>query len=223
MPVRLPIPKLAAAAVSPLTVKPNFSNALLNPAANWPQDVNYLLDTYSIIYAIWNIQKDDPVQDERIYTETEPHLRELLIGLTDVSKELSTRSDIANSVTNATHDADVAGSYARAGDWGMATVYQAYAIIKMHRVLTILVQLINSSGKRSSKKLGYGYDVSGEIEEKGGTSGNDRALDDLGNSPKMDKTPPNPVSVAKDFEAEDDFPELAEKKQDRVNWPPRVR
>lgn len=277
MSVRLSIPKLAASAVAPLAIVPNFSNALLNPRANWPQDVNYLQDVYRNISDVWTRLKE-PEQDQELYTQTEPQLRELLLGLMDVSKELSDRADIARDVTNAHHDADVAGSYAKAGDYGMATVYQAYSLTKLHRTLSILIREINSSKKRSgrllempsppqpavppskeqklrmkellqrgydhtqaadmvgleytpkgelirkgSEKLAYGYDVSGEVQEQGGTSGKDQSLDDQGNSPKMDKTPPNPVSVAQDYEAEEEFPELAEIKHKRVPFPPRTR
>src|SRR5271170_2478815 len=170
MPVRLPIPKIAASAVAPLTVTPNFSNALLNPASNWPQDVNYLRDTYATIYEIWERLKE-PNQDQELYSETDPHLRELLVGLTDVSKELSLRTDIARDVTNALHDADVATSYGNAGDFGMATVYQAYSLTKLHRTLSSLILEINASRKRGSvDKLAYGYDTSGEVQESGGTS-----------------------------------------------------
>jgi len=221
MPVRLPIAKLAASAVAPLQTTPQFSNALLQSGASWPQDVNYLRDTYMEIYAVWDRLKE-PEQDQELYTQTETHLRELVLGLEDVSKELSTRRDIARDVTNSHHDFDIASSYGRAGDYGMATVYQSYAMMKLHRVLDALT--LDANKKRGSqRKLGYGYDVSGEVFERGGTDGKSPELDDLGNSPKFDKTPPNPVAVAQDYEAEEDFPELAEIKHKRVEWPQRTR
>jgi len=221
MPVRLPIAKLAASAVAPLQTTPQFSNALLQSGVSWPQDVNYLRDTYMEIYAVWDRLKD-PEQDQELYTQTEPHLRELVLGLEDVSKELSIRRDIARDVTNAHHDFDIAGSYGRAGDYGMATVYQSYAMMKLHRVLDTLT--LDANKKRGSQqKLAYGYDTSGEVHEEGGTSGNDNAQDDLGNNPKFEHTPPNPVAVAQDFEAEEEFPELAEIKHKRVEWPQRNR
>jgi len=220
MPVRLPIAKLAASAVAPLQTTPQFSNALLQSGVSWPQDVNYLRDTYMEIYAVWDRLKE-PEQDQELYTQTESHLRELVLGLEDVSKELSTRRDIARDVTNAHHDFDVAGSYGKAGDYSMATVYQSYAMMKLHRVLDTLT--LDANKKRGSQKLAYGYDTSGEVHEEGGTSGNDNAQDDLGNNPKFDHTPPNPVAVAQDFEAEEEFPELAEIKHKRVEWPQRNR
>jgi hypothetical protein len=221
MPVRLPITKLAASAVAPLQTTPQFSSALLQSGASWPQDVNYLRDTYIEIYAVWDRLKD-PEQDQELYAQTETPLRELVFGLEDVSKELSTRTDILRDVTNAHHDFDVAGSYGKAGDYGMATVYQSYAMMKLHRVLDTLTRDANK--KRGSRnKLAYGYDTSGEVHEEGGTSGNDRAQDDLGNNPKFEHTPPNPVAVAQDFEAEEEFPELAAIKHKRVEWPARNR
>jgi hypothetical protein len=221
MPVRLPIAKLAASAVAPLRVTPSFSNALLQSGATWPQDVKYLRDTYMEIYELWDRLKE-PEQDQELYTQTEPHLRELILGLEAVSKELSTRVDIMRDVTNAHHDADVASSYGRAGDWGMATVYQSYGLMKLHRVLDTLT-LAGNKKRGSVEKLAYGYDVSGEVGEKGGTSGQDRNEYDQGNSPEFEHTSPNPVSVAQDYEAEDEFPELAETKHKRVEWPPRTR
>jgi hypothetical protein len=183
--------------------------------------VNYLRDTYMEIYAVWDRLKA-PEQDQELYTQTETHLRELVLGLEDVSKELSTRRDIARDVTNSHHDFDIASSYGKAGDYGMATVYQSYAMMKLHRVLDALT--LDANKKRGSQqKLAYGYDVSGEVFERGGTDGKSPELDDLGNSPKFDKTPPNPVAVAQDFEAEEDFPELAEMKHKRVEWPQRTR
>ncbi len=221
MPVRLPIAKFAASAVAPLQVTPQFSNALLQSGASWPQSVNYLRDTYMEIYAIWDHLKA-PDQDQELFTQTEPHLRELVFGLEEVSEELSTRTDIMRDVTNAHHDFDIAGSYAKAGDYEMATVYQSYCAMKLHRILDTLT-LAGNKKRGSTEKLAYGYDVSGEIGEQGGTSGQDENLWDQGNSPKFEKTPPNPVSVAMDYEAEDDFPELAEIKHKRVDFPPRTR
>jgi len=221
MPFRLPISKLAASAVAPLQVSPQFSNALLQSGVSWPQDVNYLRDTYSTIYEIWDRLKA-PNQDRELYTQTEPHLRELVLGLEDVSKELSTRTDIVRDVTNAHHDFDIAGSYGKAGDFGMATVYQSYCAMKLHRVLDGLTMMGNKK-RGSVEKQAYGYDTSGEVQEQGGTSGDEQSLTDQGNSPKFDKTSPNPVAVAVDYEAEEDFPELAAEKHDRVEWPARTR
>jgi len=221
MPVRLPISKLAASAVTPLQVAPRFTNDLLQSGATWPQDVKYLRDTYTEVYDTWDRLKE-PEQDAELFRATEPLLRELLLGLENVSKELSTRTDILRDVTNAGHDLNTAQSYGRAGDFGIGTIYQSYCAMKLHRVLDALT--LDANKKRGSqRKLGYGYDTSGEVHEEGGTSGNDNAQDDLGNNPKFEHTPPNPVAVAQDYEAEEEFPELAEIKHKRVEWPQRNR
>ena len=72
-------------------------------------------------------------------------------------------------------------------------------------------------------KFAYGYDVSGEVNEGGGTSGKDNALSDLGSPDKQHMTPSNPANVMLDSEAEKEFPELIQKKEERVIWPPRGR
>lgn len=221
MPFRLQISKLAASAVPPLRVSPQFSNALLQSGASWPQDVNYLRDTYSALYEVWDRLKA-PDQDQELFTQTEPHLRELVLGLEDVSKELSTRMDIMRDVTNAHHDFDVASDYGKVGDYGMATVYQSYCAMKLHRVLDGLT-LMGNKKRGSVEKQAYGYDTGGEVHEQGGTSGDEQSLTDQGNSPKFDKTSPNPVAVAVDYEAEEDFPELKAEKHKRVEFPARTR
>lgn len=272
MPVRLPIAKLAASAVAPLTTTPQFSNALLQSGATWAQDVNYLRDTYMGIYSIWDRLKE-PEEDQELYTETEPRLRELLLGLDDVSKQLTSRGDIYRDVQNASHDAEVAGSYGAAGDYGMASVYQSYSLMKLHRVLDSLTALANKKRagrllkmpdlsqppskeqkirmkglldrgynhaeaadlvgleytpmgeliRKGNEKLAYGYDVSGEVAEKGGTSGQSEHLWDTGQPQDHHETKPNPANVAMDFEAEDQFPELAKFKHKRVEFAPRNR
>jgi len=72
-------------------------------------------------------------------------------------------------------------------------------------------------------KLGYGYDISGEEFEQGGTSGQDEHLWDQGTGDKADRTNPAPANIMVDSEAEGDFPELVDKKQDKPHWPPRTR
>src|SRR5208337_3476120 len=138
MPVRLQVQKLAASAVAPLSTVPRFTSELLRSNNKvWAQNTLYLRDIYSEIYELWDRLKE-PEQDQELYTQTEPHLRELILGLEAVSKELSTQTHIMRDVTNAHHDADVAGSYGKAGDFGMGTVYQSYCAMKLHRVLDTL-------------------------------------------------------------------------------------
>jgi len=139
----------------------------------------------------------------------------------DVAKQRGGRLDIFKSSENALHDFETASSYARAGDYATATVYQSYSLMKLHRLLDGLTAEANR--KQGSRKLGYGYDISGEQGESGGTSGNDRHLWDSSGSPKHDHTSMNPANMLFDVEAEADYKELAEFKHKRVYWPPRTR
>jgi hypothetical protein len=233
--IRLPIQKLAASPVMPL--KSRFKSDLLHHGKDWQQDVNYLRDTYMEIYALWEATQPftyetdaegnkqvsethyDVEQDKQLYAKTEPLLRELVLGLSGVSRQMTLRQDVFKATENAQHDFETASSYARAGDYAMATLYQTYALSKMHKMLDSLTLEVNNQ----SRKMGYGYDVSGEQGEGGGTSGNDRHLWDTGNSPKRNHTQNNPANMLVDADAETDYPELAQQKHKHVYWPPRNR
>jgi len=235
MPIRLPIQKLAASPVTPLNTR--FKSELLHHGVDWQQDVNYLRDTYMEIYALWEATqpftheedaegnrmvsetKYEPEQDQKLYQETEPLLRELILGLQGISRQRTMRTDVMRASENAQHDFETASSYAKAGDWAMATLYQSYALMKMHQLLDSLTLEVNYQ----ARKLGYGYDVSGEQGEGGGTNGDDRHLWDTGNGSKKDRTPKNPANLMVDAEAESDYPELQKMKHHRVYWPPRTR
>lgn len=227
MPDRAPLRKLAVTVMPPLSTTPRFRSELLRSGATWPQDVNYLRDTYAEAYALWDASPPssgeyDPEKDRALYAATEPLLREMLVGLDGVSGQLASRGDIFKAVRQAGYDFDTAAMYSRAGDWAMATTYQSYALLKASRLLDTLTSLANKK-TAGARKLGYGYDTSGEVHEQGGTSGDDRHLWDTGNSPKFDRTPMNPANCLVDAAAESDFPELAEFKHKRVYWPPRTR
>jgi hypothetical protein len=233
--IRLPIQKLAASPVMPLNSK--FKSELLHHGKDWQQDVNYLRDTYMDIYAAWEATQPftyetdaegnkqvsetnyDPEMDKQLYAKTEPLLRELILGLAGISEQMTMRRDVYQATENAQHDFEQASSYANATDYAMATLYQSYALAKMHKLLDNLTREMNNQ----SRKLGYGYDTSGEQNEGGGTSGEDRHLWDTGNSPKRDHTQNNPANMMMDAEAETDFPELAKVKHKHVYWPPRNR
>jgi hypothetical protein len=235
MPIRLPIQKLAASPVMPL--KSRFKSELLHHGVDWQQDVNYLRDVYMEIYAVWEStqpftyesdaegnrmvseSKYEPEQDKQLYSKTEPLLRELILGMQGVSQQRTMRSDVLKTTENSLHDFETASSYAKAGDWAMATLYQSYALMKMHRMLDSLTREVNNQ----SRKMGYGYDTSGEQNNGGGTSGDDRHLWDTGNGSKKDRTPKNPANLMVDSEAESDYPELRQMKHKRVYWPPRTR
>jgi len=237
---RLPIRKLAASPVAPLQTPPRWRSELLMSQGTWPQDVNYLRDTYMDIYAIWEKNQpftyktdeqgnrvvdetnDNPEQDKQMYAKTEPLLRELILGMEDVSKQMTMRPDVLRATETAKHHFETAESYGRIGDYSMATVYQSYALMKLAKLLDGLTLQANKETVNRSK-LGYGYDTSGEVFNGGGTSGNDRHLWDTGNSPKNDKTVKNPANLLVDAEAETDFPELAKFKHKHIYWPPRTR
>lgn len=227
MRLRLSIPKLAAAAVPALQTAPRFQSELLRSGVTWPQDVNYLRDTYLEIYQLWTTHETnpevayDPAKDKALFRQTEPKLRELLLGLTDVSKALSMRMDVIRSVENARYDFETAESYGRAGDFAMATVYQSYALTKIHSLLDGLTREANK--KKSHRVLAYGYDITGETMEPGEQESRSPNLWDEGNSPKLDRTPHNPANAVIDPEAETDFPEDLEHRHQHVIWPARTR
>ena len=235
MSIRLSIPKLSAAGVAPLQVAPRFTSDLLRSGLTWPQDVNYLRDIYMEVFSIWesydksthvideegNKSVSDPgyapEDDKRLFDETEPKLRELLLGLDDVSQQVSNRPDVARMVENARHDFNIAGSHAKGEDYAMATMYLSYSLTRLHRVLDGLTALANK------RKTAHGYDISGEVFEPGEMESRSPNLWDQGNSPKMDRTTNNPANRMVDAEAESDYPELKEFKHKRVHWPARVR
>jgi hypothetical protein len=138
--------------------------------------------------------ESSPEQSKALYAATEPKLRELILGMED-----------SRDVKFASLDFDIATMHAANGNYKRANVYFSHALAKLH------------------KKLAYGYDVSGEVGEKGGTSGQERHLWDTSNSPRNNHTQNNPGSMSLDSEAESDYPELAEFKHKRVHWPPRTR
>jgi hypothetical protein len=221
--IRLPIKKLSGSAVAPLATVPNFSSALLRSGATWPQDVNYLRDTYKDIQQLWERMKD-PSQDRDLYEQTEPRLRELILGMTDVSKSLPDRRYLFESVRNAEWDFGNAHSHAAAQDYALATTYQSYALAKMHNMLDLLTREANKK-KAAINKEAYGYDISGEAFEQGGTSGQDNQVRDLANPANNWETSKNKVDFINmvDAEAERDFPDLAEYKHKRIYWPARTR
>jgi hypothetical protein len=135
-----------------------------------------------------------PERGKALFAATEPKLRELILGM-----EGSWDAKFASL------DFDTASRHAADGDFARANVFFSYALAKLH------------------KKLAYGYDIGGQVQEGGGTSGQGKHLWDTSNSPKNNHTPSNPANMMFDAEAESDYPELAEFKHKRVHWPPRTR
>jgi len=65
--------------------------------------------------------------------------------------------------------------------------------------------------KSSLLKVGYGYDVSGEVQEGGGASGRDKDVEETQEPWTQHTTGPNPVNVFRDSDAEAEFPEIKNK------------
>jgi hypothetical protein len=143
--------------------------------------------------------------------------------LKDVSKQRSGRVDLYKATERAGNDAQVAGLYAQGGDYATASIYQSYALTTLQRMLQSL--LLEGRKPKASflVKKGYGYDVSGEVQEGAGTNADQKAQWDTGGpGADGDKTPKPKGNVCVDTDAELEFPELAEKKHNRVQWPARI-
>ncbi len=217
------IPKLAATPISPLKVKPQFTNELLQSGASWPQDVNYLRDFYQDIYQLWDsLPFETPEDQKKLYEQTEPKLEELLMGLRGVSQQRSGRVDLYKITERAGHDAQIAGLYSRTGDFAVASLYQSYALTKLCRML----EALTLEGKRPKAsfliKKSYGYDTMGEISEGGGTNGDQKNLWDTAQPQDGHTTPKPKGNVNMDTQAEQEFPELAKKKHHRIHFPARI-
>lgn len=182
-------------AATPFPPASRFKSDLLATTSK-AQSVNYLREIYGSLVEDWSRQ-----QGSTLYASTEPKVRELLIGVREIAAERESKF--------AAHDFDTASMYAHSKNWKRATEYLSHALAKIAGIL--------------ESKTAYGYDIGGQVQEKGGTSGNDRHLWDTGNSPKNDHTQNNPSAMSMDAEAESDYPELAQFKHKRVHWPPRTR
>jgi len=213
VPTTLPIPNLVAPVATPTTA-PRFRSALLaaTPKPGLVQEVRDLSRIYADIAMEWRETTDD----ESRYQSAEERIRELLLGAKGIADQLS-RRDLQREVEFAFHDFDTAVLYS-GSDLAMTNMYISYALLKIHGIIESASQEV---GRKS--KLGYGYDISGEVQRGGGTSGEGRHLWDTGNSPKHDHTQNNPANMLIDAEAESDYPELAKFKHKRVHWPPRIR
>jgi hypothetical protein len=217
------IPKLARSPISPIKTRPQFTNELLQSQAKWPQDVNYLTDIYGEIYDAWEHNPFKTPADERsLYEVTLPRLEELLQGLRDVSMQRSGRADLYKAVERAGHDAQVAGLYGQSHDYAMASLYQSYALTRLHNMLEALLREGNKRKASFLLKRGYGLDVSGEVQEGVGSGGDQKNLWDTAQSQDGHKTPKPMGNINLDTQAEADFPELRDKKHNKVHFPPRI-
>jgi len=225
--MRLKIAKLAASAVPPLESKLRFQNELLQET--WPQDVNWLRDTYNDIALIWEELKA-PEQDGLLFERTEPKLRELVLSLLDVIPQVPQMPIVKRYMQNARHDFEISVMYAHSGDLASAVLFQSYSLAKIHGVLESLTRAASMSPRNrfSSliEKTAYGYDISGEVFEGSGELANrenQKNIDDTAEPQDHHETPPNPANLLHDTDADKEFPELAERKNKRVSWPPRTR
>jgi hypothetical protein len=226
--MRLKIAKLAASPVHPLESKPRFRNELLQDQT-WPQDVNWLRDTYNDIAYLWEEYKD-PSQDEFLFAQTSNKLRELVMSLLDVVPQVPWMPMVRRYMQNARHDFEISVMYAHAGDYSSAVLYQSYSLAKVHGVLETLTRAANTSPRQRfssfNEKTAYGYDISGEVFEGSGelaTRENQKNIDDTAQPQDHHETPPNPANLMNDTDADKEFPELAKWKHKRVSWPPRTR
>ena len=150
-----------------------FKSELLHHGMDWQQDVNYLRDTYMDIYAIWeatqpftyetDAEGNKQVSGNALRRRTrQAALRQNRTATPrthswseGVSQQMTMRQDVFKATENAQHDFETASSYARAGDYALAALYQSYALAKMHKMLDGLTREMNTQ----SRKLGYGYDT----------------------------------------------------------------
>lgn len=75
-------------------------------------------------------------------------------------------------------------------------------------------------------KKAYGYDISGEVFEGSGEIANrenQTNINDTAQPQDHHETPPNPLNLIRDVDADKEFPQLGEKKNKKVMWPARTR
>lgn len=212
------IPKLAAAPISPLQVKPQFNSELLQSRATWFQDVKYLRDTYKEVYSLWSSHPFETQEHQKtLYQQTESKLEELILSMKDISAQRSGRADLYKATERAGNDAQVADLYARGGDYATASLYQSYALTKLHGML----EALTLEGKRNRasflKKRGYGLDIEGDNSDS-----DQKHLWDTAQPQDGHTTPKPSGNINMDAEAELEFPELAEKKHQKIQFPPRI-
>jgi len=65
--------------------------------------------------------------------------------------------------------------------------------------------------KSSLLKTAYGYDISGEVQEGGGSSGKGKDIEETQEPWTQHTTGPNPVNIFRDSDAEAEFPEIKNK------------
>jgi len=207
--------KLAASQLYPLKSNPQYLNDLLQRKdQSWPQDVLYLRDTYEDIVNVWNENTED---DEALYKKTAPKLEELITGLKDVSHQRSGRRDLFRAVELAGYDYQTSLLYSDIKDYTIAVIYQSYAIDIVFNLLESLTR--EGKGIKASFLIkGYGYDIGADSDQ----GGNQTHLYDTAQPSDGHTTPKPAANTAVDVDAEKQFPELAQKKHEKVHFPPRL-
>jgi hypothetical protein len=158
-----------------------------------------------------------PEELREVYGAARHKLRELYRGILAALPRHARR--LIAEARYAKWDLGNADEYALSGDHAMAVQCQYYAALKMSSALAALRQ----------GKVAYGYDISGEVGEVWhGTEDlanqeNQKNIDDTAQPFEQHETTPNPANVTRDYQAERDYPSLAERKSKRVHWPPRLR
>lgn len=213
--MRIRLPKLAASAVAPLLSIPKMDSPLFrDKSVTWPQDVNYLRDTYTDIRELWEKAGNDPAADEQLYKGTEAKIKELGEGLDAVVAQLPRRSDLMQELELARSNHHNAELHATGKDWAMATTFQAQSLIKFRSMLDTLTRMASKNIRQYASagllailtKRAYGYNQDGTVNEPG----NNNPQHDSGHgntrNPGDDSHPENSMI---DEKALKDFPELA--------------
>ena len=187
-------------------------NPLLRPKIAEPLGIGRL---DALAEVVWRELSPEDKNDRAAYLACKNKLDVLLQGITHLIPK--TERKLHNSVWGAKTDLRAANDYVRSGDYGMATIWQHSALGQLRYVLTVLHR----------KKLAYGYDTSGEMGEIFDGSAplankeNQNQRDE--NKPEeQEETAHNPTVLTRDYDAEQDFNFLREKKDYHVNWPSRT-
>ncbi len=225
----LGIPKLAVAPIPSHMEQADFRNQLLKQQP-WYSEISYLDDTYTDLSLLWDEMGSEPGNETVLCKKTEPKLRELTQGLSTLTASVSHLIPFKQIVAKAQHDLDVATIYVRASDHSLGVLYQSRALAKVHSVLDSITRFSNRPPRERfasfTDKKAYGYDISGDISEGSGEIANrenQENLNDTGSPSKHHETAPNPANLTRDTDADKEFPELAEQKNNKVIWPPRIR
>jgi hypothetical protein len=187
--------------------------------STWSREASDLGKIYTDIRQIW---KSASSVKQR-YAAVKPRLEELILTAREISNQRIGSADLYKSTERAGYAAQSAEEYAIAGQYPEALERQASALTQIYNMLASLAEENNRHTASFLVKKGYGYDVSGEVQEGVGTNADQTNLWDKGGpTPDADKTSRPMQNITVDTDAETEFPDLAEKKHKRVHFPPRT-